>query len=386
MGLRIFSQPPFSRLVIDYRSLNRTLIRTAQPLGTVDSELRKVAPGSAWFLIMVLISSYYQLELDEDSRNLTGFISPWGDFHFTRCPMGAKPSADGLSAALDRIFTPMICYDRFLRVMDDCATQGETLPDLVRDTREFLSVCRTNRAGITPKKVELAQPGQFVVLAGKRIGSRGIAPKEETMEAFRAIPSLTTTSEVRMISGMAVQLSAWYPSLSTKTRKLRTAMLGAVFDWTTEMETELNGLKEFMSTTPILQPFNLKKKTCLLVDSSILEGTGYLICQVAWDWQLGDSLQEAMVVQCGSVSAGRRWKSYSAYEVECAGLVWACHHARHYIRGLQVVYVLMDHRPLAEGLNGSLADLTERSFRMLELISEYNLVGVHERKGTGGYV
>ena len=75
---------------------------------------------------MDLVSSYYQLELDEESKKLTAFSTPFGDYEYNRLPMGASPSADCIGEALDGAFTPMNCYPRFLRVVDDILRQGET--------------------------------------------------------------------------------------------------------------------------------------------------------------------------------------------------------------------------------------------------------------------
>ena len=86
--------PGKTRLVIDYRSVNDCIKRPQWPMLS-STEIRNSIPDE-WkvFWTADLTSGYYQIPLDEESKQLTAFIVPQGKFRFTVSPMGLKPSGD----------------------------------------------------------------------------------------------------------------------------------------------------------------------------------------------------------------------------------------------------------------------------------------------------
>ena len=66
---------------------------------SLDEVKWKVQPDWKYFLSMDLTSGYYQVPLEEGSKDLTTFIVPQGRFCFNVLPMGMKPSSDYFNPA-----------------------------------------------------------------------------------------------------------------------------------------------------------------------------------------------------------------------------------------------------------------------------------------------
>ena len=115
------------RRTIDYQHLNaacrRETHQTPTPFDMVSSIPRHVYKTTAdahW--------GFHQVELEESSRKLTTFITPWGRYRFKRSPMGFVSSGDEFSWRLDNALDGI---ENCTKVVDDllvrCITYEEHL-------------------------------------------------------------------------------------------------------------------------------------------------------------------------------------------------------------------------------------------------------------------
>ena len=65
------------RLVVDYRGLNKQTEKTCLPLPRIDEVIDSLE-GNMFFSNIVLLSGYLQMAIEEESQNLTAFITPLG--------------------------------------------------------------------------------------------------------------------------------------------------------------------------------------------------------------------------------------------------------------------------------------------------------------------
>ena len=88
------------RVVLDYRALNLLTLKDQYPLPNIDKYLSSL--GSAhWFTTGDLLQGFHQVELDEQSKPKTAFSTPWGQFAFTRMPMGLTSSPGAFMRLVD---------------------------------------------------------------------------------------------------------------------------------------------------------------------------------------------------------------------------------------------------------------------------------------------
>ena len=70
------------RICVDLKPLNQNVLRGIHPIPTVDETLVQLA-GATLFSKIDANSGFWQIPLDEESRPLTTFITPYGCFFLT---------------------------------------------------------------------------------------------------------------------------------------------------------------------------------------------------------------------------------------------------------------------------------------------------------------
>ena len=104
-----------SRLVVDYRTLNRILRRKLYPMPRVDDYLEALR-GNHYFASMDLSHGYYQILLDEEERPKTAFTTPDGVYQYRRMPMGLADSPCYFQAFVNKVLGDLafkICLGYF---------------------------------------------------------------------------------------------------------------------------------------------------------------------------------------------------------------------------------------------------------------------------------
>ena len=125
------------------------------------------------------------------------------------------------------------------------------------------------------------------------------------------------------------------------------------FTWNEECKREFTDLKEILSSPLFLRPFDPNLKTSFAVDTSNIEGTGFLLTQE-------DKEGKTRVVRCGSVAAKKSWKSFSPIESEAVRICCAARSLDYYLRGAPVVCCIVGHRPLQTLMTAPLETLSPR--------------------------
>ena len=73
------------RMCCDYRKLNAKTIPDKHPLARIQNILDNLG-GNQYFTFLDQSKAYHQLHLQQDSRKLTAFITPWGFYEWVRIP------------------------------------------------------------------------------------------------------------------------------------------------------------------------------------------------------------------------------------------------------------------------------------------------------------
>ena len=76
-----------TRFVVDYRKLNRITKKDSYPLPRIDDSLDCLG-GANYFTVLDLCSGYFQIPLDEHSKQFTAFITQSGLYEFQVMPFG----------------------------------------------------------------------------------------------------------------------------------------------------------------------------------------------------------------------------------------------------------------------------------------------------------
>lgn len=87
------------RLCMDYRKLNSATTTDVYPLPNIEHLVQRIAQ-SRFITTLDLTKGYYQIPLDQGSKEKTAFVTAFGKWQFSKMPFGVKnarmvPEADG---------------------------------------------------------------------------------------------------------------------------------------------------------------------------------------------------------------------------------------------------------------------------------------------------
>ena len=109
-GLTIAPKPNGNiRMCVDLTMLNKGVQRELYPLPRVSDMLSQLSKGRL-FSKLDANSGFWQVLLDEESRLLTTFITPWGRYCFKRMPFGISSAPEFYQRCMEKILsksTPM---------------------------------------------------------------------------------------------------------------------------------------------------------------------------------------------------------------------------------------------------------------------------------------
>src|SRR6266498_3287288 len=75
------------RFCVDYKKVNNLTIVNAHFLPIVNDTVDKIG-GKKYYTSIDLASRYWQVEVDENSQNITAFVISWGLYQFNVMPFG----------------------------------------------------------------------------------------------------------------------------------------------------------------------------------------------------------------------------------------------------------------------------------------------------------
>ena len=132
---------------VDLVQLNQSVKREVPPMFSVDESLAKLGQSKI-FSKLDANSGFWQMPLDQESRLLTTFITPYGRFCFNRVPFGICSAPEVYQRAMSNILEGIdgvICH------VDDVLVHGTN--QVEHDARLRAVLERLQKAGVTQQQV-----------------------------------------------------------------------------------------------------------------------------------------------------------------------------------------------------------------------------------------
>ncbi|XP_011884081.1 PREDICTED: uncharacterized protein K02A2.6-like [Vollenhovia emeryi] len=136
-----------NRICVDYRMLNKKIIKDRYPLPLIEDQLDKLQNAKK-FSTLDLKNGFFHVKVNEQSRKFTAFIVPDGHYEFMRVPFGLCNSPAIFQRFVNAAFKDLIRDGVILVYMDDliipladCESGLKNLK-LVLDTASLVGLCR----------------------------------------------------------------------------------------------------------------------------------------------------------------------------------------------------------------------------------------------------
>ena len=180
------------QICVDLTPLNKTVQRETHPMGSVDESLAMLGESRV-FMKLDANSRFWQIPLDEDSKLLTTFVTPFGRFCFNCLPFGISSTPEIFQQTMSDILEGL---DGVKCRMDDILIHGRN--HMEHDARVRAVLSRLQRAGLTLniQKCEFSQ-GRLKFLE-HIIDAQGVPADPEKTHAIGHFPTPTTviTTEI----------------------------------------------------------------------------------------------------------------------------------------------------------------------------------------------
>ena len=226
------------RICVDLTKLNKSILREAYPLPTVEFTLGKLSKSKIFSKIDAN-SAFWQRRLSESSRLLTTFITPWGRFCFNRLPYGISTGSEQFQKCMNNILEGLEGVESEI---DDLLVHGETQNQ--HDCR-LHAVLKRLEESVTLNKSKCLFSVPSVKALGHVISAEGVSPDPDKVKAIVNIPVPKNVAEVRSFMGMVNQFNKFTSHLATKSKPLRDLLCkDSVWHWGECQNEAFNELKK----------------------------------------------------------------------------------------------------------------------------------------------
>lgn len=252
-------------LCIDLRYLNKNIIVAHFPLPRIPEMLASVVGGggSKMFSTIDLSAAYHHIELHENSKDLTAFITPFGCCRFNRLPFGLASAA----AIFQRVMQDLLCKCKnAICFQDDVLLFGNTELEHSAALETVLKVLSHN--GLT-KHSKCKFHMKSVTYLGHELCEEGIKPKTSLVEAIQAAPHPTCRDDVRSFLGLAEFYAKCVPNFSGRMFNIRQLVKNKnKFIWSNECEKEFQDVKKAICNAIALSTFDPTLTCIITTDAS----------------------------------------------------------------------------------------------------------------------
>lgn len=127
------------RLCVDYRELNRKIVRDRYPLPLIEDQLDRLQRAIV-FTILDLKDGFFHVPIEEDSIKYTAFVVPDGYFEFLRVHFGLCNSAAVFQRHIRAVFRDLIGTGAMLSYLDDLIIPAETKEENIERLQQVLDM------------------------------------------------------------------------------------------------------------------------------------------------------------------------------------------------------------------------------------------------------
>jgi len=238
--------------------------------------------GACYFTKLDANCGYWQMPLSDDFKDYTTFITPFGRYRCHRLPFEISSAPEIFHREMQRILLgceEVICH------MGDVLVFGRGKAG--HDTRVSKVLLVLSKAGLTLNRDKCKFGLSEVNFLGHVIGASGIKADPENISAIASYPVPKSKKELSRFLRLVHFLGKFSASIAKHTENLRCLLKkDADWFWSHPQDKAFQDIKDGITSSPVLVPFDLHRETRLSTDaSSFAMGTALLQKQEG-QWRL----------------------------------------------------------------------------------------------------
>ncbi|XP_062589077.1 uncharacterized protein LOC134250727 [Saccostrea cucullata] len=326
------------RFCVDYRDLNKVTVFDPRPMPRMDDILNKISRAK-YISKLDLTKGYWQVPLDDEAKQKSAFVTPFGHFSFTVMPFGMVNAPATFVRLVSKVLEGHENYAEAF--IDDIGVFSDSWEDHLVHLREIFTALQNANLAARPSKCKLG------------FGE---------VQAIQNVPVPNTKKKVRSFLGLIGFYRKFIPnfsSLALPLTDLTKKNSPHKIKWTDNLDTAFKELKGKLACEPILHSPDFSRMFVLRTDASAT-GAGAVLEQEF------DTGKHPIFFLSKKFTAAE--KNYAVIEKECYAIIWAVKTLRVYLEGKQFV-IETDHAPLTWLQRSKLSN--QRLLRWSLLLQEF---------------
>lgn len=264
------------RLCVDFRAVNRLTIRDNYPIPLIEDCLEYFS-GKKYSSTLDLRDGFHHIPMHRDSIKYTAFVTPFGQFEYTRMPFGLRNAPAVFQRYIHMKLKPLIDRGLIVVYLDDVSIATPDLESHTKILGEVLHCVRSAGLELNLSKCRFAFTE--IDYLGYLINERGIQPSRTYVKSIREYPVPTNTKEVQRCNGLFSYFRRFVPRFSQVAKPLTDLLRKDMrFNWNEQCDEAFGYLRDKLVESPILAIYDPKREIELHCDASS-HGFGAVLMQ-----------------------------------------------------------------------------------------------------------
>lgn len=314
------------RIVIDVRQPNKAIIRHNHAMPVIDEVWDKLQ-GARYFSKYDLKDAFHHIEIDEESRELTTFMSDIGMMRYTRLAFGISCAPEIFQMEMERVLDD--CKDFCIIFLDDILTYAETKGELLTRQAKIEKALKRNNLTINEEKtVKNATEIEFL---GFHIKDGKLKPTDSKIEAIKNFEKPKMLKDLRSFLGLVNYIQSFIPTLAHLTEPLKEILRGknGKAFWGPKQDVAFEEIKEIIAQELLPRHiFETNLPTMIFTDASPYALGAVLVQQKELN---GKKIER--VIACASKTLTDVERRYSQTQREALAAVWGVERFFYYLMG-----------------------------------------------------
>lgn len=188
-----------TRMCVDFRTLNKITTRDNFPLPLIEDQLSLLA-GKKYFSTLDLKDGFFHIRMHEDSIRYTSFVTPLGQYAYTRMPFGLKSAPLMFQRYVTKIFKEQIDAGEISVYLDNFLIATETIEYHLAILEKTFKLLVANCLELRLDKCWFLQTRLDYL--GYTVTSEGIRPTTQGIGAVKTFPVPWNVRDVQSFLGL----------------------------------------------------------------------------------------------------------------------------------------------------------------------------------------
>lgn len=312
------------RVCIDYRDLNKKIIKDRFPLPHID-DILDAAQSSSVFSTIDLKNGFFHVPVHKDSQKYLSFITHSGQYIFKRTPFGCCNSPAAFLRFINEVFRELIKKKIILVYMDDVVVLAANEAEAIERLKMVFDCASNAGLNISWKKCQFLR--RSIEFLGHVIGNGEVKPSREKSKAVKNFLEPTSVKKLQSFLGLTGFFRKFIKDYAIIAKPLTDLLRkNADFKFDKEQRSAFETLKSKLSSDSVLKIFQQEAETQLWTDASKY-GFGMILMQRCSD----DGKFHPVYFM--SLKTSELEEKYDSYTLETLAVIKALDKFRIYLLG-----------------------------------------------------